>query len=783
MIAWLVCVSVALPAAVFYWYQRQLRMQDTRQHAESAALRERVAHLERQCAAAIEHLTEARDDMQALSNTVRERDAALAEVRAQRDEARTQIASLAAQLDAATRRGDALERRVAQLVALADARAAAERDETMKLLAFSDQLHSDAAASAESMRRERDAAINERDTLAHKLAATDALRLDLLQIAAERDSLRDQLAAERNNSSVGSKASSAAVTPRSSAEVAALASASSPRSTPEPLTKDKSVLPMTLRFINSRLSSRASTGGSTTGGGARPRSFSLASAMYLKRAEPENAAAIAEEEDSSSDNSVDIVGDRKAAVAARAGNATDNDDDDDDDDDDDEKDAVDGDASLMLAARTRTHRSESVDLSDLKSLRRNSGSLRGKASATALSITPPPSPPRPTMTPSTRASVELTRLWAAKWANATALLVRVQALARGARARREYLFRRRRAHIVAELVETEESYVAHLRHMVGICHDLLAQCVLPQRVVCKMFINVEVLAYFNGEFLSILQSTVAAQPDAYDAKIGNMVIFSISNWRAYVYFVNGYSDAVALVQRSEKSLPKLKQFLVKQSQKNLDLYDLLIMPVQRVPRYILLLTELRKFTPDAHPDAHPLDAALRELRTLAAFIDNGAKAAERMRELSAQLVGWHSFPSAINRLCATSGSAVATRSSGEAGANDDAKDQFLHPARRLIKEGHAVALADGKLRLLFLLNDHLLVCKTKGKKIKVKQLIVLTARSTVNQPSKAATGEGAFELEVNGVRFRLQSAEGRTAWFAAIQSSIDEQETLEKIRA
>jgi hypothetical protein len=101
----------------------------------------------------------------------------------------------------------------------------------------------------------------------------------------------------------------------------------------------------------------------------------------------------------------------------------------------------------------------------------------------------------------------------------------------------------------------------------------------------------------------------------------------------------------------------------------------------------------------------------------------------------------------------------------------------------LIKEGHAVALSDGKLRSCFLLNDHLLVCKTKGKKIKVKQLIVLTARSTVNQPSKTATGEGAFELEVNGVRFRLQSAEGRTAWFSAIQSSIDEQETLEKIRA
>jgi cell division protein FtsB len=176
MIAWLVCVSVALPAAVFYWYQRQLRMQDSRQHAENDALRERVAHLERQCAAAIQHLTEARDDMLALSNTVRDRDASLAETRRQRDDALAEIAQLAAQLDASNRRNETLEQRVTQLAASAESRAAAERDETMKLLAFSDQLHNDAAASAESMRRERDAAVAERDMLAHTLAATDALR-------------------------------------------------------------------------------------------------------------------------------------------------------------------------------------------------------------------------------------------------------------------------------------------------------------------------------------------------------------------------------------------------------------------------------------------------------------------------------------------------------------------------------------------------------------------------------------------------------------------------------
>ena len=71
------------------------------------------------------------------------------------------------------------------------------------------------------------------------------------------------------------------------------------------------------------------------------------------------------------------------------------------------------------------------------------------------------------------------------------------------------------------------------------------------------------------------------------------------------------------------------------------------MPVQRIPRYVMLLGELLRFTPERHPDRAPLEHALREVKALAQYINEEAKLVPRMKELAEQLVQWHTFPTAI----------------------------------------------------------------------------------------------------------------------------------------
>lgn len=63
------------------------------------------------------------------------------------------------------------------------------------------------------------------------------------------------------------------------------------------------------------------------------------------------------------------------------------------------------------------------------------------------------------------------------------------------------------------------------------------------------------------------------------------------------------------------------------------LRSLLIMPVQRIPRYNLLLQELLKETPDSHPDFANLTDALDSMR----------KVAEHVRALPSSFPAFVSF--------------------------------------------------------------------------------------------------------------------------------------------
>ena len=75
------------------------------------------------------------------------------------------------------------------------------------------------------------------------------------------------------------------------------------------------------------------------------------------------------------------------------------------------------------------------------------------------------------------------------------------------------------------------------------------------------------------------------------------------------------------------------------------LESLLIMPVQRVPRYQLLLGTLVKKTPADHVDHRPLQVALAKMRGTAEFINDAIRAGQALSKL---LHLQKLFPSAAN---------------------------------------------------------------------------------------------------------------------------------------
>jgi len=66
---------------------------------------------------------------------------------------------------------------------------------------------------------------------------------------------------------------------------------------------------------------------------------------------------------------------------------------------------------------------------------------------------------------------------------------------------------------------------------------------------------------------------------------------------------------------------------------NHDLHDLLIMPIQRCPRYLLLLQELIKYTPHVHPDYKDLQQAKNALMNVTEILNESERASSNMQQL------------------------------------------------------------------------------------------------------------------------------------------------------
>ena len=66
---------------------------------------------------------------------------------------------------------------------------------------------------------------------------------------------------------------------------------------------------------------------------------------------------------------------------------------------------------------------------------------------------------------------------------------------------------------------------------------------------------------------------------------------------------------------------------------SLGLEDLLITPIQRIPRYVLLLKEMLKHTEKRHPDNMEITHAIERLQTVASFINEKKRESEKFNEV------------------------------------------------------------------------------------------------------------------------------------------------------
>ncbi|KAJ1721334.1 hypothetical protein LPJ53_004135 [Coemansia erecta] len=199
----------------------------------------------------------------------------------------------------------------------------------------------------------------------------------------------------------------------------------------------------------------------------------------------------------------------------------------------------------------------------------------------------------------------------------------------------------KRANIIQELIATERSYVEKLRALIDIYAVPLRSAarsanntLIPAYDAHVIFGNIERVTEVNERFLGDLEAWAAGEMDPCET-IGSLCRDHFVDFHVYKRYINGYQHALAASRELEAKNPLYAAFLQRAREheecRKLGISDLLIMPVQRIPRYTLLLTDLLKATDADDDDIARITLALARVNEIGQLADN--QVAESVAEL------------------------------------------------------------------------------------------------------------------------------------------------------
>ncbi len=221
-------------------------------------------------------------------------------------------------------------------------------------------------------------------------------------------------------------------------------------------------------------------------------------------------------------------------------------------------------------------------------------------------------------------------------------VTRCQAVFRGLRERQNFQHRLRdsayRERVAYEILSTEQTYVDSL----AICVDVYlrpleaaaaaGRHVITEDRIAVIFKGLETILAANRKLLASLAKRLEKWHP--NMCVGDVFGFIDGMLPFYTEYIQNYTEAVRMLKREQRK-KLFKEFL---SQKKLDprskgreLDQFLIMPVQRIPRYNLLLRELVKHTWLSHPDFAVLDASVERLANIAMFLNEKKREAEALQ--------------------------------------------------------------------------------------------------------------------------------------------------------
>jgi len=199
---------------------------------------------------------------------------------------------------------------------------------------------------------------------------------------------------------------------------------------------------------------------------------------------------------------------------------------------------------------------------------------------------------------------------------------------------------RKRLAVVNEIVQTEDTYSSCLDIIVRVYQAPLEEAVaqgkpiITQEEVVAVFANIREIQQLHANLVKELRD---AQGGAENGPFTHVFVKYVSSFRIYTEFVNNYNNSLDNLSRCQKKKKAFQQFLADANRhsdcRGRDLPTFLITPIQRLPRYILLLQELQKLTPSKHKDYKNIGRALSDIKQMTDYINREKQVAEMYQKL------------------------------------------------------------------------------------------------------------------------------------------------------
>eukprot|EP01113_Clastostelium_recurvatum_P043250 TRINITY_DN7113_c0_g1_i2.p1 TRINITY_DN7113_c0_g1~~TRINITY_DN7113_c0_g1_i2.p1 ORF type:complete len:747 (-),score=191.64 TRINITY_DN7113_c0_g1_i2:56-2296(-) len=219
-------------------------------------------------------------------------------------------------------------------------------------------------------------------------------------------------------------------------------------------------------------------------------------------------------------------------------------------------------------------------------------------------------------------------------------LAKAQAYGRGWLARRKFRRMQRhiktRTHIAREILTTEQSYLKGLDILVEVYQAPLREAPDKYKIthtdIQAIFSSVEILRNLHRELLK----TIEGRLDKWhpNQRLGDVFCEMVPYFKMYTGYCANFDHSMQVLAKCREH-KTFTTFLdeCQGSRAPLKLEAYLIMPIQRIPRYNLLLEDLIRHTWEGHPDYEKLCQALSLTKNMAGHINQHMHSSASMNKV------------------------------------------------------------------------------------------------------------------------------------------------------